>query len=121
MGYLGTKRAEFEYTLYREEEGEEEVEVTKDVHKKHWGVLKLHHEEQGVQDDQEQDEVLEGGGGDQPPYMVPAQLFVSWENIIFVFVQGTGVYNVTRGGNCLCSNFWSLKKYVGCTLYLSTL
>ena len=72
--------------------------------------MELHHEEQCVQDDQEQDEVLEGGRSDQPPYVIPAQLFVSWENLMIYFVQGTDVYIVTRGGIRLCSNFVSLKN-----------
>ena len=42
-----------------------------DVHVEKGGPLKLEHEQQSVQDDQEKDEVFKGGRCYQPPYVVP--------------------------------------------------
>ena len=42
-----------------------------DVHVEKGGPLKLEHEQQSVQDDQEEDEVFKGGQRYQPPYVVP--------------------------------------------------
>ena len=73
--YLWSKRCQFEKSLYGEEQSEEEVEVVKDVHVGGGGAVELEREQQRVHDDQEQDEVLEGGRGAQPPQMVPIQLY----------------------------------------------
>ena len=43
-----------------------------DVHVEKGGALKLEHEEQGVEDDEEEDEVLKRCRRDQPPYVVSA-------------------------------------------------
>ena len=68
--YLWSKRCQFEKSLYGEEECEEEVEVVEDVHVGGGGAVELEREQQRVHDDQEQDEVLEGGRGAQPPQVV---------------------------------------------------
>ena len=75
--YLWSKRCQFEKSLYGEEQSEEEVEVVKDVHVGGGGAVELEREQQRVHDDQEKDEVLEGGRGAQPPQVVSKHFIAS--------------------------------------------
>ena len=69
--HLWTKRGQFKDTLDGEEEGEDQVERNQHVHEYQGGALKLEHQQQGVQYDQQQDAVLEWSRRNQPPNVVP--------------------------------------------------
>ena len=81
--YLWSKRCQFEKSLYGEEECKEEVEVVEDVHVGGGGAVELEREQQRVHDDQEQDEVLEGSRGAQPPQVVPTYFVLSLPELYF--------------------------------------
>ena len=68
--HLRTKRWQLKDTLNGEEQGEDKVERNQHVHEHQGGALKLEHEQQGVQDDQQQDAVLEWSRRYQPPNVV---------------------------------------------------
>ena len=70
QNHLWPKRGEFKDTFNCEEKREKQVEVAEDVHVEKGGALKLEHEKQGVEDDEEEDELLKRCRGDQPPYVV---------------------------------------------------
>ena len=69
--HLWTKRGQFKDALDGEEEGEDQVERNQHVHEYQGGALKLEHQQQGVQYDQQQDAVLEWSWRNQPPNVVP--------------------------------------------------
>ena len=68
---LGTVTEYLQHGLDGEKGGEQQVAVAEDVDVEERGVVVLEHEGEGVEDDEQQHEVLEGGRGDQPPGVVP--------------------------------------------------
>ena len=71
MTDLGTVTEYLQHGLDGEEGGEQQVAVAEDVDVEERGIVVLEHEGEGVEDDEQQHEVLEGGRGAQPPGVVP--------------------------------------------------
>ncbi len=47
--------------------------MPQDINEKDGSTLELEHEKECVEDDEQEDEILKGPGGHQPPDVVPSQ------------------------------------------------
>ncbi len=91
---LGTEGDEFEGALGREEDREDDVDVLEHGFDVLGLVVPLHHEDEGVGGDEEEDEVLEGRAGDELPDAVAGAAFDGRH----VELEGLGVQSELHAG-----------------------
>ena len=73
--HLKPKRHQLEHTLYGEGRREDEIQHVQGLGVLVRLVVEAHGERDGVAEDEDEDEVLEGLGGDEPPYPVLEPVF----------------------------------------------